>query len=132
MGAIEPDGVEVSVDENNQFVISNSNPEYATFKLAGSTYAALVTDNTNLGTMLVRVATPDVTSSSAIKASANGTPVETGFYKYGMVDSTHSTATIATPSADKYGNKIYTVDGTNYYYNDSYMGLYRKVWDLNL
>lgn len=121
MGAIEPDGVEVSVDENNQFVISNSNPEYATFKLAGSTYAALVTDNTNLGTMLVRVATPDVTSSSAIKASANGTPVETGFYKYGMVDSTHSTATIATPSADKYGNKIYTVDGTNYYYNDSYI-----------
>lgn len=119
MGDVEPSGVTITVDENNQFIISNTNSDYAYFKLAGSTYASLIAGNANIGTMLVRVETPDAANKDAIKVTDDGVAYETGFYKYRMVDSTHDSAVQATPSSDKYGNEIYSVDGTNYYYNDS-------------
>ena len=119
MGNVAPSGVGVDVDKNNQFIITNTNPEYATFKLAGSTYASLMSGSSNIGTMLVRVTTPDPTANNAITATTDGSDINTYFYRYDMVDSTHPNALPAAPPTDKYNNKIYTVGDTKYYYNDS-------------
>ena len=112
----KPSGVTVSADDDGTFSIFNTNTEYSSFMLQGTTYATTYdAAGNNAGTLRIYITQDDI-------ACPSGSTVNSGIKKLQIIDSSNSSiddAAKATIKDDGYGNTVITVNGTDYYYNDS-------------
>ena len=111
----EAEDVTVTLNEQNQFTISNSNDEYSSFMIQGTTYANTYNEaGTHLGTLRIYVPADQLQCSS-------GNSVTTALRNLQMIDSANESideTALSTLTEDEYGNSIITVNDTDYYYHD--------------
>ena len=109
----EATNVEVSLGEDDEIIIQNSNPEYASFMIQGSTYSRIIeADGSDGGTWIIYRQVSDIPASKQ----------NTGLRKLKIIDSTNPSITdevLATMTEDSNGYKIISINNVDYYYHDS-------------
>lgn len=109
----EPTGVGVSLGDNYEIIVQINNPDYASYKIEGSTYSRIIeADGSDGGTWIVYRNATDVPASQTAS----------GLRKLKIIDSTNPAITeeaLAAMTEDANGYEIITINGTDYYYHDS-------------
>ena len=102
--------VTVTLNDDNAFVITNSNPDYDAFQIIGMTFANTYINGKPNGTNGITVAT-DIKSAEEISGN---------FKKLDIMDSQSSSAGTGTINTNGYmGNETISVGDVEYYYHDS-------------
>ena len=102
--------VTVTLNDDNAFVITNSNPDYDAFQIIGMVYANSYINGNSNGTNGITVAT-DIKSAEEISGN---------FKKLDIMDSQSSSAGTGTINTNGYmGNETISVGDVEYYYHDS-------------